>query len=72
MSLPLEDVKVLDLSHALAGPFCSTMLADYGAQVFKIEPPGAGDIARSWGSPLPGGPITSPACIATSAASCST
>jgi hypothetical protein len=29
--MPLEDVKVLDLSHALAGPFCSTMLADYGA-----------------------------------------
>lgn len=46
---------VLDLSHALAGPFCSTMLADYGAQVFKIEPPGEGDIARAWGTPLPGG-----------------
>ncbi|MFY9316013.1 MAG: CoA transferase [Burkholderiales bacterium] len=55
MKLPLEDVKVLDLSHALAGPFCSTMLADYGAQVYKIEPPGAGDIARAWGSPMPGG-----------------
>ncbi len=55
MKLPLEDVKVLDLSHALAGPFCSTMLADYGAQVIKIEPPGAGDLARAGGSPLPGG-----------------
>jgi len=55
MKLPLEDIKVLDLSHALAGPFCSTMLADYGAQVIKIEPPGDGDIARAWGSPLPGG-----------------
>jgi len=55
VKLPLEDVKVLDLSHALAGPFCSTMLADYGAQVIKIEPPGAGDIARAWGSPMPGG-----------------
>jgi len=53
--LPLEDIRVLDLSHALAGPFCSTMLADYGAQVIKIEPPGTGDIARAWGSPLPGG-----------------
>ncbi|MFH1605295.1 MAG: CoA transferase [Pseudomonadota bacterium] len=55
MQLPLEDVKVLDLSHALAGPFCSTMLADFGAYVIKIEPPGHGDISRSWGSPLPGG-----------------
>lgn len=55
MQLPLEGIKVLDLSHALAGPFCSTMLADYGAQVIKIEPPGLGDIARAWGTPLPGG-----------------
>lgn len=55
MQMPLEDVKVLDLSHALAGPFCSTMLADFGAQVIKLEPKGAGDIARAWGPPLPGG-----------------
>ncbi|TSA18807.1 MAG: CoA transferase [Betaproteobacteria bacterium] len=55
MQLPLDGIKVLDLSHALAGPFCSTMLADYGAQVIKIEPPGLGDIARAWGTPLPGG-----------------
>ena len=33
MRTPLEGVKVLDLSHALAGPFCSTMLADFGARV---------------------------------------
>lgn len=55
MQLPLEDVTVLDLSHALAGPFCSTLLADYGARVIKIEPPGAGDIARQWGTPIAGG-----------------
>ena len=54
MKTPLEGVTVLDLSHALAGPFCSTMLADYGADVIKIEPPEAGDIARAWGSALPG------------------
>ncbi|HXJ82319.1 MAG TPA: CoA transferase [Candidatus Methylomirabilis sp.] len=55
MRMPLEDVTVLDLSHALAGPFCSTMLADFGASVIKLEPAGAGDIARAWGPPLPGG-----------------
>ena len=55
MQLPLEDVKILDLTHALAGPFCSTMLADFGAQVIKLEPPGAGDLARAWGIPLKNG-----------------
>jgi crotonobetainyl-CoA:carnitine CoA-transferase CaiB-like acyl-CoA transferase len=55
MKLPLEGINVLDLTHALAGPFCSTMLADYGANVIKLEAFGAGDIARSWGAPLPGG-----------------
>jgi len=55
MRMPLEDVTVLALSHALAGPFCSTMLADFGARVIKLEPRGAGDIARAWGPPLPGG-----------------
>ena len=55
MKMPLEDVTVLDLSHALAGPHCSTMLADFGARVIKLETPGSGDIARAWGSPLPGG-----------------
>lgn len=48
MKTPLEDVTILDLSHALAGPFCSTMLGDFGANVIKVEPP-TGDIARAWG-----------------------
>jgi formyl-CoA transferase/CoA:oxalate CoA-transferase len=55
MQLPLEDVKILDLTHALAGPFCSTMLADFGAQVIKLEPPGFGDLARGWGIPIKNG-----------------
>jgi crotonobetainyl-CoA:carnitine CoA-transferase CaiB-like acyl-CoA transferase len=50
----LDDVTVLDLSHALAGPFGSTMLADYGAEVIKIETPGSGDMSRSWGPPFYG------------------
>ena len=54
MPRPLDDITVIDLTHALAGPYCSTMLADYGAKVIKLEPPGAGDLARAWGSPVPG------------------
>lgn len=50
MKMPLEDVVVLDLSHALAGPHCSTMLADFGAKVFKLESPDGGDISRAWGA----------------------
>ncbi|MGZ6142905.1 MAG: CaiB/BaiF CoA transferase family protein, partial [Myxococcales bacterium] len=50
----LDDITVLDLSHALAGPLASTLLADFGAQVIKIEPPGSGDIARHWGPPFHG------------------
>src|SRR5213593_1260425 len=50
----LSDITVLDLSHALAGPFASTMLGDYGAEVIKIEPL-EGEIARAWGPPFYGG-----------------
>ena len=47
----LADVVVLDLSHALAGPFASTMLGDYGAEIIKIEPLD-GEISRHWGPPF--------------------
>jgi len=54
MTLALQDITVLDLSHALAGPFATTMLADYGANVIKIEPP-EGEMSRAWGPPFYGG-----------------
>ncbi len=54
MRYPLQDVKVLDLSHALAGPFCTMMMGDYGARIYKLEAPGEGDVGRSWGPPFQG------------------
>ena len=47
-ALSLHGVRVLDLSRVLAGPFCAMLLADLGADVIKVEDPGAGDESRTW------------------------
>jgi crotonobetainyl-CoA:carnitine CoA-transferase CaiB-like acyl-CoA transferase len=46
---PLEGVRVIEMGSLLAGPFCGQLLADFGAEVIKLEPPGKGDPMRQWG-----------------------
>jgi crotonobetainyl-CoA:carnitine CoA-transferase CaiB-like acyl-CoA transferase len=50
----LDDVRVVELSEALAGPYCAMLLGDFGADVIKIERPGVGDQSRGWGPPFVG------------------
>ncbi len=52
---PLTDLRVLEMGQLLAGPFCGQLLADFGAEVIKLEQPGVGDPMREWGREKPHG-----------------
>ena len=52
---PLEGIRVIELGQLLAGPFCGQLLADFGAEVIKVEQPGSGDPLREWGRERAGG-----------------
>jgi crotonobetainyl-CoA:carnitine CoA-transferase CaiB-like acyl-CoA transferase len=55
MALPLKGLRVVDLTKDFAGPFCTMILSDLGAEVVKIEKPGTGDETRAWGPPFVNG-----------------
>jgi formyl-CoA transferase len=55
MTLPLRDVRVIELGQLLAGPFCGQVLGDFGAEVIKVEDPRHGDPMRQWGREKPYG-----------------
>ena len=52
MALPLKGLRVVDLTKDFAGPFCTMILSDLGAEVIKVEKPGTGDETRAWGPPF--------------------
>src|SRR5215813_558406 len=51
----LAGLRVLDFSHALAGPYCTLLMADCGAEIYKLESPHGGELSRGWGPPFAGG-----------------
>ena len=63
MSGPLSGVRVLDLSRVLAGPFCTMILGDLGAEVIKVERPEGGDDTREWGPPFAAGESAYYLCV---------
>ena len=55
MQTILDGIRVVELTEALAGPYCAMLLGDFGADVIKVERPGTGDQSRGWGPPFVGG-----------------
>ena len=48
---PLKNIRVIELGQLIAGPFCGQLMADFGAEVIKVEQPTGGDAMRQWGRP---------------------